>query len=97
MLPGNEEMYYLLSRAARQFDRAGMTGLPCSLKYEVVQQMARDLGIRRDRLFYEKLRIWEDEALRVIHAKTGSAGHETDEEYLESMKRAQGKLNGCAK
>jgi hypothetical protein len=90
-------MEYLLSRAAGQFERAGMDGMPYALRINVIERMAENLGFVLDRSFYDKLDIWEREALRIMLAKAGITGNETDEQYLESMMRAQKRLNGTAK
>jgi len=71
-----------------------MDGMPYALKIDVIERMAKNLGLVRDRSFYDKIDIWEREALRIMLAKMGITGNETDEEYLESMKRAQKRLNG---
>lgn len=51
-----------------QWRTSGMGG-PYGLDYTPVIQIAQDLGVVRDRTFFEKVRAYERQALEVMHAK----------------------------
>lgn len=66
-MPGNEEIWYLLVLAQTQW-RATDGGF-YGLDYAVITRIAKELGIHTGQSFFEKLRIYEREALSLIKGK----------------------------
>lgn len=60
----NSEIFALLQLAGGQW-RQNFNG-PCGLDFGVLITMAKDLGMRCDRMFYEKLREYERTVLSMI-------------------------------
>ncbi|TAN40797.1 MAG: hypothetical protein EPN22_17010 [Nitrospirae bacterium] len=86
MLPGNEEICNLLSLAANQW-RVGFGGA-YGLDLNTIIAMADCLGIEKNQSFFEKIRIWEREVLKIWEEqrKTG------DNERCNEKKKSQCKL-----
>lgn len=60
-MPGNEEIWHLLTLAQTQW-RATDEGY-YGLDFSIPISMARGLGIETGKIFFEKLRVYEKEAL----------------------------------
>jgi len=88
---GNEDIWTLIRLINRQWKVRGMDGTPYALNLAEFRETARDLGFKCDSRFYEKLNIWEVEALKVMGE--GNSTTETDEEYLASMEKAATSLS----
>ena len=80
-MPGNEEIWYLLVLAQTQW-RATDGGY-YGLDFNVLIQMARGLGIQTGQIFFEKLRVYEREALKIFRQKKEDI---CDEKQKESCK-----------
>ncbi|WP_025324505.1 DUF1799 domain-containing protein [Deferrisoma camini] len=64
--PDNREAWELFCAAATQWRRAGMEGIPTGLDYAAVDALRRAFGIRAGRDLWERIRVLEAEALRVM-------------------------------
>lgn len=62
-----------------------MDGTPYGLDYGVVIEMAKALDIERDQTFFEKVRAFEIEVLRIWKEKSDEEGH-CDEKQKEKCK-----------
>lgn len=72
ILPGNQPLWYLISLIPNQWE-VGYNGA-YALKMLVYLEMADRLGISTGPSFFEKLRRYEMEALRIIAGKKGKSG-----------------------
>ena len=66
-----------------------------AIKISVFVTVADRLGIRVDQIFFDKLKTYEQERLKIMAEK--NPGVETDEAYKESMLHARDAVNGYPK
>lgn len=72
ILPGNRALWYLITLIPNQWE-VGNNGA-YALKMLVYIEMADRLSIPTGPSFFEKLRVYELEALKIISGKAGKSG-----------------------
>lgn len=71
-----------------------MGGIVCTgLKIPLVRDIAGDIGVERDCDFYERLKIFDSEAARIMN-KDKKGRTEADEEWQASVEALRSKHGG---
>jgi len=69
-----------------------MGGSVCfGLDISLIREVAGDIGVERNRDFYERLMIIDREATQIMNKKSKNRPSETDQEWMASMEALERK------